>query len=284
MGIAIRSPEIDEMQALRRIWKSAFGAEDESAFFGYYFKPEYCLMVLCDGLPVSAGYLLPVGRLNHGNGERVSCAMIYGVAVLPRYRGRGFGAMVVRELVSLGRGYGAVALCPSEDSLFRYYRSHAGFCDWFYTREKRIISPSPIAAAKIAAASPLEYSRLREKFLADSAHIEMDLHALEYQEILCRTYGGGFFTIDTPGGEACAVVEQQKNGAVCIKELLAPGGCEDYVTSSVATEFPAKEYIVRTPASRNDASRNCRRFGMLSSNHSVIGEKGRAPWFGLAFD
>ncbi|MCL2409423.1 MAG: GNAT family N-acetyltransferase [Oscillospiraceae bacterium] len=284
MEIVIRPPEIDEMQALRRIWTSAFGAGDESAFFSHYFKPAYCLTAVCDGLPVSAGYLLPFGKLRSGNGESVSCAMIYGVAVLPRYRGRGFGTMVMRALVSLGREYGAVALCPSDDGLFRYYRNCAGFCDWFYTREKRLISLPRVAASKVAAVALPEYGRLRENLLADSPHIEMDLHALGYQEILCHTYGGGIYMIDTPGGESCAVVEKQQNGTVWIKELLAPVGCEDYAIASIAAAFPSKEYLVRTPARRNDTSRSCRRFGMLAAVPGITGAGEAAPWFGLAFD
>ncbi|MCL2402020.1 MAG: GNAT family N-acetyltransferase [Oscillospiraceae bacterium] len=287
MGMIIRPPGSDETQDLRRIWTSAFGNGDESAFFSYYFKPEYCLTAVCDGLPVSAGYLLPVGRLDHDNGERVSCAMIYGVAVLPRYRGRGFGTMVVRELVSQGKEYGAIALCPSDDSLFRYYRDCADFCDWFYTHERRLSSPPRVAASKISAVTPLEYSRLREKLLADVPHIAMDLHALGYQETLCQTFGGGLFMLDSPGRASCAVVERQKNGAILIKELLSPNGCEDYMIASIAAAFPAKEYWVRTPAHRTDGSRNCRRFGMLAAAPVMDGNadmNGFTPWFGLAFD
>ena len=157
MEIITRTPRNGEMQALRRIWRSAFGAADESAFFGFYYAPEFCITAVCDDSPVAAGYLLPSGRLVCG-GQSVPCAMVYGVAALPEYKSRGFGAAVTRELISLGRrtGFESIALCPSDDGLFEYYSARTALRDWFYVCERRsAISPGLNPLVKI---SPREYA------------------------------------------------------------------------------------------------------------------------------
>ena len=284
MDIVTRMPQIGEIQALRHIWRSAFGAADEAAFFSYYYAPEFCITAVCDGLPVAAGYLLPSGQLVCG-GQSVPCAMVYGVAALPGYRSRGFGAAVTRELISLGRraGFEAVALCPSSDRLFEYYGSRTQLRDWFYVRERRLtISPGP-NPAKLVKIPAQEYAQLREGFLSDIPHIKPDLRAVEYQNLLCREFGGGLFKVELHDGVSCAAVEIQPNGQVCVKELLTPDGCQRRVLSAIAAAFPVGEYIVRTPARRR--SKYCRRFGMLAASPALPDALNRSlPWFGLAFD
>jgi len=282
MDLITRQPRVNETPVLRRIWREAFGDGDEDLFFGFYYKPELCLTAVCDGVPVAAGYLLPAGRLigcGGDSGRGVSCAMIYGVAALPEYHGRGFGTAVVRDLVSKGRGAGfsAITLCPSEDGLFEYYSSRTEFRDWFFACERIFKEFSDAAPVKLTEISAPEYGHLREKLLAGVPHIELDLHALEYQSLLCQKFGGGFFA--TSDGYACAVVECQPDGAVWVKELLP--GYDPHVLSAVAAAYPAREYVVRTPGFDQDA----RRFGMLATPSGlVIGEKGTLPWYGLAFD
>ena len=284
MEAITRTPQSGETQALRRIWRSAFGSADESAFFDYYYTPEFCITAVCDGSPVAAGYLLPSGQLVCA-GQSVPCAMAYGVAALPEYRGRGFGAAVTRELISLGHsaGFGAIALCPSSDGLFEYYSSRTTLRDWFYVRERRLAISPGLNPAKLVKISAREYAELREGFLSNIPHIKPDLRAVEYQNLLCREFGGGLFKVELPDGVSCAVVEATSNAQMCIKELLAPDGCQRRVLSAVAAAFPANEYFVRTPARRR--SGHCRRFGMLAVSFALPDAFNRAiPWFGLAFD
>ena len=286
MDIITRNPRIDETSALRRIWRVAFGDGDESAFFSYCYKPEMCLVAELNGMPVSAGYLLPAGRLKH-DGQSLKCAMLYGVASLPECRGRGFGTAVVRDLGAMGRGAGfdAVVLCPADDSLFEYYSDRTAFRDWFYVRERRLKVPSGRKRVNLTEITAQEYSFLREKFLVGITHIEMDLDALSYQCLLCSKSGGGLFKADISGKTACAVVEKQPDGKVLIKELLAPDGYEDRVIAAIAAEFPAEEYIIRSPACSFE--RDYRRFGMLVAFTFSMDCKEQSrtlPWYGLAFD
>jgi hypothetical protein len=185
--------------------------------------------------------------------------MIYGVATLPEYRKLGLGAAVTRELLSVGyaAGFPAISLCPSNDSLFEFYSARAPFREWFYVHErkleKELVKNSHVKPYEV---SSNDYGHLRESLLASIPHIQADERALIYQGLLCREFGGGLLRIDTPGGISCAIVEGEQNGAVLVKELLAPDGFEDDAISSIAAAFPSSAFIVRTPARyRNYQSR-----------------------------
>jgi len=144
------------------------------------------------------------------------------------------------------------------------------------------------------------------------------LRALSYQESLCRESGGGLFMAGTSGGASCAVVERQQDGALWIKELLAPEGYEADVIAGIAKMFPAIEYVARTPAKSgniqqsvhnthpdgrttreneqsvgsrlnywDDTTFATRRFGMLVAPEPLlcaISKHKNQPWFGIAFD
>lgn len=288
-----RCPRTDELQSLRHIWKSAFGDSGMDAFFASY-ADSYRRAAIVDDTPVAAGYLFPAGNLIC-NGQTTPCAMIYAIAVLPEFRNLGLGSAIVGELVSAGRGagYPAIVLCPAEDSLFEYYGSHVGFCDWFRINERILSSPAPLNTQPgLCEISPEEYFRLRESLLENTPHIETDIRALSYQTLLCKQLGGGLFRIDAPGGVSCAVIERQTDGGVCVKELLTP---EVIVTDSVlnialsiiAAAFPASKYTVRTLAEHTEARPGNRRFGMLAAPDVLISQKysgNAAPWYGIAFD
>lgn len=259
-----RCPNGDETGFLRNIWREAFGSSDVEAFFTHMFDSNRCIVVVNEGAPVSAGYLLPAGTLRCKR-TSVPCAMIYGVATLPEYRSRGYGASIVRKLISTGwnLGFPAVAICPSEASLFDYYSKCAGFREWFFINERRYIeaeiSNHKAIATKI---TPDEYFKLRESLLVCIPHIMSDISVISYQQELCRELGGGLFKFDTSGGQACAIVERQPSGEVCVKELLSNillttgvgegNDSEAEVLSWIVSAFPASEIIVRTPVRLNN--------------------------------
>ena len=300
-----RQPRRDEIGYLRDIWSVVFADGDESSYFDYYFDPDMCIAAIVDEVPVAAGYLLPAGDIIC-SGISVPCAMIYGVATLPEYRSLGCGTAIVRDLLSAGRGAGfpAVTLCPSNDSLFGFYSERSELRDWFYINEQ-ICKYTPASSNRVHPDEipPQAYGHLRENLLANIPHIKANTRALLYQSMLCDEFGGGLFRIDTPGGVSCAVVEQERSGTLLIKELLAPGGYENYALSSIASAFPSNEYIVRSPARRSNMNftannsqsgefsaqdfEQIKRFGMVSAPDILPNLQymsGFMPWFGLAFD
>ena len=291
MEITTRNPNKNEITALQQIWETVFGSDDAPLFFSHCFSAELCVVASHASAPIAAGYLLPAGCYMPGSGNKsIPASMIYGVATLPEYRGRGLGTTVVRSLISLSYelGYPAVALCPAEDSLFEYYSARTSLRDWFYIREERFVKPSiGKGGAKLINITPDEYAEVRSGFLPDIAHMVTSLRSIEYQSMLCAQYGGGLCRIDTPAGVACAIAEMQPGRLLCIKELFAPVGHETDTLSSIADAFHADHYSVRTPAPSPPAGASIRRFGMLTplpGLHDAPDAIGFLPWLGPAFD
>ena len=294
MAVITRRAHIGDRQALLNIWKTAFGSGDESAFFDHFSGLELCIVAAHnnapDDAPAAAGYILPAGNFKCGE-LRLKCAMIYSVATLPEYRNHGFGTAVVRELVSAGHAAGceAVVLCPSGDKLFEYYSAHTELRDWFYICEKKYTTaPTFCNSVELTVITSNEYNQLREDMLMEISHIELDIHTLSYQSVLCGRFGGGMYRATAPGGIACAIIERQSGDSIWVKELLTSGIHETDVISAIAQEYPADEYIVRSPArSPADASEK-RRFGMLAADGDAAlrlkGKPDTAPYYGLAFD
>ena len=283
-----RCAQNSDIPALHSIWESAFGEGDFNDFFEFYFKPELCIVAECEGSPAGAGYLVPFGDLIC-SGLKVPCAMIYAVAVLPAFRNLGLGESVVRGLIAHGKssGYPAIVLCPSSDSLFSYYSERSDLRDWFFTVEQHLTEiRTSENAARLNRFSAEDYRNLRETLLSGTPHIATCRDAFLFQDILCMHDGGGLFTTATTGGDACAVVERQPDGAVWVKELLAPVGCDSEALSSVAAEFPAASYLIRTPSTPARPRPGNRRFGMISASPELTESAGTLalPWYGLAFD
>ena len=298
MAAVIRTAKSGDRKSLQIIWNTVFGDphEEIDAFFSIFPEPGMAVVADTGTGPVAAGYILPTGNLLY-HGSIITCAMIYSVATLPEYRNRGYGAAVVRELISLGyaRGYKALVLCPSSDSMYEYYSKRSDMRSWFYTSEMSFSSAPASDKAALIRVAEEEYSNLREHLLAGTPHIAFDKRMLSYQLALAGRSGGGLFRADAPGGVGCAVVEMQTDGGVWIKELLASGADEHCVLSAIALKYPAAEYTVRTPALSPAPA--TRRFGMLAiSDDTMISDNSEfrisdseffgsaLPYYGLAFD
>ena len=306
--LSVSAPRIDEIPALRAIWKTVFGEVGEKAFFSHLFNAELCAVAKVGDAPAAMGFLVEAGDIvtcwtpelkatqksnaaqtykqgitDAPKAAHLPCAMIYAVATLSKHRGLGLGTAVVNELIikARERGYPAVVLCPSDDSLFKYYSERTDLRDWFFVHEQIFENaPAMSRPAPIKRISADEYCTLRECLLHGKMHVRQNISLLEYQEKLCDELGGGLFQI----GDSCAVVEQQPNGEIWIKELLVCGNDEaNKVVSAVAGEFAATKYIVRTPANAKCG----RRFGMIALRNDIsidINENTQPPWYGLAFD
>jgi len=288
----IRQPNVDELPNLKHIWNSVFGPIGLESFFKHIFNKELCIVAKVNNTTAAMGYLIPNGDIVCGSAT-YKCAMIYSVATLPEYRGKGLGTEVVNELISLSQkiNYPAVVLCPSDDELFTYYSARTDLRDWFYIDEYDI---NEVPACKMS--FPLKkvdatcYLATRERLLDNSGiiYIKQDLPALQFQEMLCHECGGGLYQVD----ESCAVIECQPDGAVWIKELLTPDLNNSDITSNsyikntlaaIADSFPSNKYVLRVPSRSNKQ----RRFGMLTVSEvlsDISSKVDFAPWYGLAFD
>lgn len=293
MKIVTRKPYSNEMPQLLEMWQLIFGKTGVQSFFNYIYNVEYAIVAEIDNKPVAMGYIVPAGDLINGS-ISLPCAMLYGIATHPQYRGTGLGTAVVNELISESYklGFKAAVLCPSEDSLFEYYKKNTPMRDWFYTKELILDFPLAAQSSNIYYATritPAEYLEQREKLLKNIPHIKHNLNMLQYQKKLCDELGGGLYKI----GDSCAIVEVQQDGAAWVKELLTQNDDVGDIVTCITTVYEASEYIIRLPAKKediimNDAGTNAaRRFGMFTLqdiNSFDLIKSETAPWYGIAFD
>ena len=131
-----------------------------------------------------------------------------------------------------------------------------------------------------------DYAALRAYLLNGTPHIEHDLRAIKYQQLLCKFYGGGLFKIELNGKECCATVEIESNNRIAIKELLAPDEQVSEALCALCTRFPSSKYTVRAPVQNITKKTSIRRFAMVAATNTDFLACGfsASPWFGPAFD
>lgn len=288
MDTVLREPVDNELEGLRVIWESSFGLDDFDMFMQHYYTPGYCKVVSTGSKIISAGYLVPVGDLVV-SGKKYPCAHVYSLATLPEYRGKKFGALVLDALIKCAKkeGFPAIAICPSEDSLFEYYKKNSEFIDWFYVDEQYLEKAPDNCGENIhlKSLSAQEYARKRLELLCEINHMDMNTQAISYQEKLCNFYGGGFFYASFDACSACITVEKQKDGSVHVKELLSAPEHVDDILHAVMKLFPAAQYTVRRPIYDISAAINPRRHAMIhKSNDFSLEQKTSKSWCGFTFD
>jgi len=291
MQIITRQSKIEDIPALRHIWRSVFGGgSEEKLFFSHYSDPKNCILIESNNNPASMGYLLPAGNITNG-ADSIPCAMIFALATLPEHRSKGYASEIVKSLVrtSHNRGYSAIILCPSDDSLFEYYVRNTEFQEMFYIHEKVISNiPTYDTRIELSETTPENYNEMRKNLLRDIPYIDMDIQGIKYQYQLSRLFRGGMFIYECSNFSACAVVERISDESVFIKELLVSQSFESNILSAIAASFPATKYILRTPVyNKLIPMPGVRRFGMIAASGDVLAllkSSSAFPWYGLAFD
>ena len=113
--------EITEREAeCRALWMEVFGDEREEVdrFFIDIHSKDNLLTHSENGKVVS---MLNIVTIDTDYG---STAYLYAIATAPEYRGKGYAGMLISQAIeqSRARGYKAVMLIPSDESLVEYYK------------------------------------------------------------------------------------------------------------------------------------------------------------------
>ena len=288
-SIQIRQSNPDDLPHLRDIWERVFGGEDGELFFERYYRPERCIVADVEGRIAAMGFLLPFGKLVFEE-KMLPCAMIYALATTSENRGLGLASKIVEELVhsASATGFPVTVLCPTTDDLFQFYKKISSFREFFYVSETVLegVTAFQRSGASLSGIRSEEYLRIRERILAKTPHIQMDIEAIRYQEKLSELYNGGLYKAESGGTEACLAIERVSDSEILVKELLAEGFINEII-NAVALMFPADKYVVRMPLSEKNKKKCTKRFGMLNAPDYIIEESGLRntfPWYGFAFD
>lgn len=255
----------EDIPELKILWEKTFG--DDAAYIDLFFedihRPDGGLVIREKGTLAAMGFLVPIGEYD---GRK--CLMTYAVACDPRFRGKGYGGKISRELMRLA-GDGAV-ICPADEGLFDFYRDKAGYKTAFFT-EKYTLCGDFMPDKRLEPIAVSEYAVLREKHLLKIPHIVFGQRAIHHQKQIGALTGGGLFRIE----DGCCAVEVWKEKIV-VKELLV----SDIKKAAclIGRAFKGSEITVRCPAERME---NARPFAMAGTG----ADRGKPlPWFGFAFD
>jgi len=242
--LCIREYEKRDHAALTRLWAETFGDDEAliSAFLRLLPEMGGCVAAEREGRIVGAAYLITGMELASPAGEKQLLGYLYAVAVEPAARGRGVGAALSRAAFDWGRARGAQILCtqPAEPRLFDWYGEVLGVrC----ALRRRVETYSSAALEPCMELSCTDYRFWRERMLQERPHIRLGDAALSFQQLLCRSYGGGFFAVGD--GVAAATLE---NGRCVVRELLCPDEAgRRALAASLGAQLGAAETLLYTP-------------------------------------
>ena len=271
MLLNYREAKPHDEKALKALWKTVFGDEDN--YIDGFFAHMYDRAFLCEdgGKTVSAVHLLNIGEMVCGE-ETQPATVLYAFATLPEYRGAGIGGKLSDMLLAASEDT-FQTVCPAEESLFGYYERRYGYTGVFKVfEEKSEVLPNVEGNIKTVPISAEEYGKLREEFLGNMPHIKFSKRALEYQKFLCTSSGGEMLKFSADGKAGIAAFEVY-GGTAVFKEVLCEVDCKN-ILLKIASDASADSVIIRKPAQKGAANRS---FAMSA-------KEVREGYYGFAFD
>lgn len=189
----LREYDAQDQDQLLSLWCGVFGDPPKLVRSFFRLLPEMgtCCVAVQDTQLLGAAYLIDGFTLLTPGQPSRRCGYLYAVAVAEPFRGAGIGAAVSRGAAELGRKRGADLICtlPAEDSLYCWYEEILSLT-CVSTRRRLTLVQFPSAAEPLQAS---EYLKRRERILADTPHVIPNPAAMEFQQGLCETYGGGLY-------------------------------------------------------------------------------------------
>lgn len=208
-GLTLRPARREDIGDICRVWEVCFG--DAAETVKALMEPE-----TLENTTVAAPYgrvralMAGFDGLDFGG---VRASYIFALCTEPGWRGRGFGALVLREAARrcFERGAALACLHPASEGLARWY---AGLGLETLSRVSPETARSENGAPRLRRVDAGEYAALRAGV---SPRVPGAL--LRAQELFYSGGDGGFFAFD--GGCMCV---QRGEGGTEIRELLCPEG------------------------------------------------------------
>lgn len=287
--VTVRPSVPADIPTQRELWKLAFGDPEPyiDNFYSTYYRPERVLVLEEEGVVRSMTAWFDTTFVVPGRGE-YRAAYLYAVATHPDCRGKGLAGKLLAGADEYFRSLGipAVTTVPAEPSLHNFFGAN-GFRECFRLFEDKLSPqelPDPKGEPVLRPLTPGEYGALREKLLADTAHIAYPEDALAYQAGCCRLSGGGLFGGETPEGVVCLCAEGAGDGLVIVKEHLGSPAAKRLSLPDLARVAPAERWLVREPASNGAGGWNFAMLKWLDPGMAACWDWDSTAYLGLAFD
>lgn len=189
----INNPTINQIPALRSLWKEAFGDDDDylDIFFRTAFHPDRCRCIFDSGKAIAALYWFDCSY------ENKPVAYIYAVATAGSSRGKGFCRQLMEDthkhLASLG--YECAMLVPGNRRLFDMYEK-MGYTSCANIRE--LHAETSFENVCLHVIDKAEYARLR-RFLLPADGVVQENENMDFLDNLAKFYMGHGFLLAAYG-------------------------------------------------------------------------------------
>lgn len=292
----IRQAKKKEIEPQKEIWKLCFG--DQDAYIDTYYADRYKeeeTMLLFQKDELSAMLTMISASMITSDGRSFPTVMFYGIATHPKFQKKGFATELIKfaEDHLIQHNKVISVLVPAEKKLFDFY-AKLGYERAFFIRE---FSYSRDMVDKLSANSPNQcvispvaaedYNIRRNKFLTGKLYIKYKDEDIIYQKRLSQHAEGDIVAIDYEELRGCAAIEKISSDKILIKEILLPEELFCTVLKQIIQLYPAKEYLVRTPAYFGaNLGGVIRSFGMIKIHKELDLEitPQDMGYLGLAFD
>lgn len=226
---------------LKSLWYDAFGDEPGlvNAFFDLLPSMGSGIVAEFYGELFGAAYILYADLFLPKQPPK-KLAYIYGVAVDKAAQGQGIGRQLVRCCIQRAREQGADICCtlPAEPSLYGWYAENCGLVPASSCVFEEVYpSDADIDIRELYAD---EYSYRRIDLLAGRPYVSLYYDWLRFQEVIFKTYGGGFYAYKD--GIACGYLD---GDTLLIKEAL--GDAPEFIPA-LCGKLGAKKAVIRRAA------------------------------------
>lgn len=294
--IEIRFAQPGEIEAQKNIWKQCFGDPDNyiDLYYSRKYKMDETVLLIAEEEIAAMLTILPAKVVSPEN-TSIDTAILYAIATHPKYQKKGYASKLINYtteyLYSQNKPFSL--LVPATKQLFEFYRKQS-YTDAFYTRQiqlsnKQVFSKDLMENynCKLHPTTPQQYNLIRNIRLKDRLFVSYPDEVIAYQKMISQESGADIYSIEINDIPCCAAIERYSSEKVMIKELLCPDIYLDIIMKQINQLFPAKNYILRTPAfSGQQYESIVKPFAMLKkySDISLDITPEALGYLGLAFD
>lgn len=214
---------------LRELWHSVFGDSYEyiDAFFATYRCEDVVHTLSLGGMVVSSLYALPFTLCS--DEKSIATAYIYAVATAPEYRGKGYMALLMKNVERLlaERGVRFIYLLPASDSLRAYY-ARLGYADCSSRALERFYSVDsrPVSSVLVQVSSADEIYSSWVGWQAAAAPVVIHSRELLSMNIAsCKMQGGGCFVAQQGGVPMAAAFVIMEKGSPLLLDIRGCSEC-----------------------------------------------------------
>lgn len=247
--LTIREYRPEDIPALTRLWMDSFGDSEKliSEFFRLLPDMGTGLVAQQDGKLIGMAYAITGMELLGVEEKPPVCGYIYAVAVDKAHRGLGAGRILSIAAADKAKERGAGIICtlPAEPSLYKWYEEIISVQCALYRRRELVDSAEFEPVMEL---SSTEYMLWRENMLKDRPHLHLSNPSLEFQRILCREYGGGFYAV----GSGIAAAYRDGDMGI-IRELICPPQDRLALAASIGSALGTEKLSLFEPCEDGDA-------------------------------